>query len=101
MSSDRSKWRFIPRLEAFEGRDCPAVSAVINGGLLTVTGDGGNDTVQITFDDGQYTATITGSSGSSTATGPVAAITVLTKGGSDNVVFNAVDPLTSNLALTV
>jgi hypothetical protein len=88
-------------LEACEGRDCPSVSAVINGGVLTVQGDGGNDTVQITFDNGQYTATISGSSGSSTATGPVAAITVLTKGGNDSVVFNAVDPLTSNLALTV
>jgi hypothetical protein len=101
MRSDRSKWRFVPRLEACEGRDCPSVSAVITGAALTIQGDGGNDTVTLRYTNGQVEATISGPGGTATASGTVSAITVLTRGGSDRVEYDGITALTAGLAVTV
>src|SRR5262245_59311856 len=55
--------RFRPRFEALEDRRCPAVSvSVVDGHILKVDGDRGNNAVIIAQDGDQVTVTGDGSS---------------------------------------
>jgi hypothetical protein len=102
MRQQRAKYRFIPRVEVCEARDCPSVNAYVNGGAVIVNGDNASNTVNITYANGLVTAGITGSSGSSSVTASnVSVISVMTRGGNDNVTFTANGVITSTLTLNV
>ena len=63
----RKKDAFAPRLETLEDRTTPVVSVVQAGNILTITGDAGNNLVQI-VDNG--TGTAFGNSGVGIVFGP-------------------------------
>jgi hypothetical protein len=78
-------------LTALEGRDMPAVTAVLSGGILTVTGTNGNDTIPVI----QSGATIT-AAGKSFATANVTSIVVNGLDGDDRITITSTKPATIN-----
>lgn len=116
---------FVPQLEALESRWCPSASAVLNNGVLVVTGDTGADNIAVSYSssNGSQTVTVTDTvNGSSklgtpsahgkgesvsfngttaTFSGKIFAIDVITQGGNDTFTFNLNNNLTSALSLSI
>jgi hypothetical protein len=87
----RSK-RFVPRLEALGDRTLPSVTAVVDGGILKITGDQGVNTIEIT-DTGAATpdaisVLADGEPLDITLTDPVEKIVVCSQSGADQVSYN-------------
>lgn len=88
--------RFVPRLEALDGRWLPAVTYDLVGSTLLVHGDAGANSITIT-DDGTATGVQVNGDGSVFPTGTeISAIAVDTLGGDDTVVYD----LTGTLSVT-
>jgi hypothetical protein len=87
--------RFIPRLEAFDERCLPSVTAVQSGDTLQILGDSKanvitiQDNVVIDSVTGEKGVIVTGDSQTWTFGSSVARIQVFTYGGSDTVNYNA------------
>src|SRR5262245_20915471 len=82
--------RFRPCLEALQGRDLPAVTAAFAGGILSVTGTDGPDTIEVRQDNGRISVVGVpivrdGQNVSSVASADVTQIVVAALGGNDRV----------------
>lgn len=75
------------RVEALEGRDCPAASANLFNGVLTVTGSEGNDTITVTQSGGTITA-----GGRSFGAGAVSRVVITGQAGDDVIRNNTQKP---------
>src|SRR4051794_7838287 len=81
----RCEKKFLPQVETLEGRCCPSVMTSLQGGVLTVTGDGAADAVQITAQDRGFSVT----AGNVTRSfQDVRKVVVDLKGGNDTVTLD-------------
>lgn len=99
----RTVRRFVPRLQAFDERCLPSVSAVIVPGsqILQITGDAGANTITITDNGTPNGVVVQGDGQTFTFTDPIAAIIVDAQGGDDVVTYNVAAPLTSSRNIDV
>jgi hypothetical protein len=79
-------------IESLEGRWCPAVTATLSAGVLTVVGDDASNTVEV-FDSAQGEITIIGDDQRSSFNG-VNEIFIATLAGDDKVIYSNVRGLT-------
>lgn len=95
--------RFVPRLQAFDERCLPSVTAIIVPGsqILQITGDANANTITITDNGTPSGVTVVGDGQTFTFTQPIAAITVDAQGGDDVVTYNVTAPLTSSRNIDV
>lgn len=99
--------RFIPRLEAFDDRCLPSVTAVQSGDVLQIQGDNKANVITITDNvvidsvTGEKGVIVTGDGQTWTFGSSVARIQVFTFGGSDTVNYNASGNLDFGRTVTV
>src|SRR5438067_13770387 len=94
------KAKFTPSLERLESRDVPT-TAVLSGGVLTITGSGGNDSIVLKQSLGRvYISGVT----SSYATTGISSVVINDGGGNDTISLNGLKaqpwskPITVNSA---
>lgn len=95
--------RFVPRLEAFDERCLPSVTAIIvpNSNILQITGDANANTITITDDGTASGVTVVGDGQTFTFTGQIDAIIVDAQGGDDVVTYNLTATLASSRNIDV
>src|SRR4051812_32517708 len=96
--SDRAQRRFIPQLEVMENRLCPAVTAGLQNGLLTITGDNNANEVRITETNTGFRVT---GAGPTRTFQNVTGITVDLRGGNDTLFLNLSGASAQNLNVQV
>src|SRR5262245_46195399 len=96
-TSHRSR-HSVPRLEALEDRCVPTVTVGGSGGLLTLTGDGAADRVEVRDTGGNLANNMTAIVNGITIRPNriITRVEVRTGGGDDKVVYNLLSPLTSS-----
>jgi hypothetical protein len=101
---NRPARRFVPRLQAFDERCLPTVTAVIVPGsnILQITGDANANTITITDNGTADGVTVVGDGQTFTFTGQqIDAITVDAGGGDDVVTYNLTSTLASSRNIDV
>jgi hypothetical protein len=99
----RTRNRFVPRLQAFDDRSLPSVTASVVPGssILQITGDAAANTITIQ-DNGQATGLVVVGDGQTfTFAQTILAIVVDTGDGNDTVGYNLLGPLTGTRSISV
>lgn len=99
----RQTRRFVPRLEAFDARCLPSVSAVMvpGTGILQITGDANANTITVTDDGTASGVTVVADGQTFTFADTITAITVDAGAGNDLVTYNLTAPLASSRNIVV
>lgn len=98
----RPRNRFVPRLEAFDDRCLPSVSAFMVGtGILQIVGDAAANTVEIRDSGAAGGITVIGDGVTSQFSVPISAIIVDTGDGNDIVSYNLLGPLSGLRSIVV
>lgn len=99
----RKRNRFTPGLEILEDRTTPAVTVTQSGSTLSITGDAGNNLVQIvdTGTGGVRNITVYTESSTTTTDGvtPITRIVIDTQGGNDSVSYQCFTQFTSRMSV--
>jgi hypothetical protein len=78
--------QFVPRLERYEVRFCPAVTVAFDSGVLTITGDAAANTVIVAVEDDQVRVRADGKT--QTFEGSLEEVTADLQGGADRLIVN-------------
>jgi len=78
--------QFVPRLERYESRFCPAVTVGFNSGVLTITGDATSNTVTVAVENDQVRVRADGKT--QTFEGSLTQVTADLQGGADRLIVN-------------
>jgi hypothetical protein len=95
--------RFVPRLQAFDERCLPSVTAAVvpGTGILQITGDANPNTITITDDGTASGVTVVGDGQTFTFANTITAITVDAGAGDDVVTYNLTATLGSSRNIDV
>lgn len=92
--------RFLPRLEAFDERCLPSVTAVPSGNILFITGDRADDQVVITDTGGPGGLSVVADGNTIPVGSNITAINLDMGAGNDTVTYNLIGTLTETHFIT-